>query len=70
MKLSIYMGMGLAASNVLIIAAGPIFISVAMAAVISLLLNKFKFKSSTFYKNLFWILLITSLASLGSSLYG
>ena len=70
MKISIYMGMGLATVNVLIIAAGPIFISAVIAAVISLFFNKFKFKSTTFYKFLFWILLISSLGSLGSSLSG
>tara|TARA_A100001011_G_C14171995_1_gene782964 strand:- start:404 stop:697 length:294 start_codon:yes stop_codon:yes gene_type:complete len=55
-------GLGLSSTSALIIAGGYVGIPTIIAAVLSFLFCKFKFKSSNFFKFWFWIMLITSIS--------
>tara|TARA_B100000579_G_C22598089_1_gene741317 strand:+ start:503 stop:796 length:294 start_codon:yes stop_codon:yes gene_type:complete len=65
---SYIMGLGLSSTFALIASAGYVGIPTIIAAVLSFIFCKFKFKSSNFFKFWFWIMLITSISYFANSL--
>tara|TARA_B100001057_G_C22466964_1_gene801143 strand:+ start:214 stop:507 length:294 start_codon:yes stop_codon:yes gene_type:complete len=61
-------GLGLGGKFAFISAAGYIAIPTIIAAVLSFIFSKFKFKSSNFFKIWFWIMLITLISYFANTL--
>ena len=61
-------GMGFGGKAAFWYAFGYVALPTAIAAILSFLFNKFKFKILSFYKFWFWILVITLIAYAGSSM--
>ena len=59
-------GLGLGGKFAFISAAGYVGIPTIIAAVLSFVFCKFKFKSSSFFKFWFWIMLITAISYFGN----
>mgnify|MGYP007063790893 FL=1 len=60
--------LGLGAGNAIKIALGYTIPTALIAAAVSFLVNKFKFRTTSFHKFWFWILVVTIIARLGQML--